>query len=78
VLAPLAVAARRAAAADCGAGGEHVLGELAAAEAMPDEAWLRAVAAFGTAHARKTSGPPRDPAASPRVLALLLIVGDGS
>jgi hypothetical protein len=74
LLAPLVAAARRAASTACGAGAEHVLGELAAAAAMSDEAWLRAVAAFGAVHGR--SGDTLDPLprAAPRVIALLLLV----
>lgn len=45
-LAPLAASARRAALAPFGAGAEWVLEELSRAD-LPDEAWLRAVRAFG-------------------------------
>ena len=45
-LAPLTVGARRAALAPFGSGGEWVLEELARAD-LPDDAWLRAVRAFG-------------------------------
>ena len=51
----LAQVARRAALLPCGAGAERVLGELAAAE-MPDDAWLRAVGAFGEVRPRSSPG----------------------
>jgi len=72
LIAPLAAAARRAAGLPFGAGAERVLGELVAAHAMPDDAWLRAVATFGAVHARPA------PAAPPRAaaVALLLLVPD--
>ena len=47
--AELAARARRIASSPIGVGGELVLGRLAAA-AMPDEAWLRSIAAFAEAH----------------------------
>jgi len=57
-VAALAGEARRAALLPCGAGGEWVLDELARAE-MPDEAWLRTVAAYGEARAaRPADGRP--------------------
>ncbi len=46
--------ARRAATAPFGAGAEWVLDQLAGA-ALPDAQWLRAVAAFGDAHALRAS-----------------------
>lgn len=57
-IAPLAVEARRAATASYGIGAQRVLVELADAP-MDDEAWLRAVAAFGSANARPTAGTPQ-------------------
>jgi hypothetical protein len=74
LLAPVVAAARRAATTACGAGAEHVLGELAAAAAMSDEAWLRAVAAFGAVHGRSGDALDPLPRAAPRVMALLLLV----
>lgn len=70
-LATLAASARRAALARCGAGGERVLEELARAD-LPDEAWLRAVRAFGesTAAGREVE---RAAPAGVEVLALLLL-----
>lgn len=73
-LAPLAHAARQAALAPCGAGGEWVLDQLAQAE-LPDDAWLRAVGAFGAAGARLAD--PSAPSAELRVAALLLLVAAG-
>jgi Helicase conserved C-terminal domain len=62
VYGPLAADARRAALMPLGEGAERILAELADAP-LPDEAWLRAVAAFGAVHARGSSdksghGPP--------------------
>lgn len=58
-LAALAAGARRAVTVPCGAGAESVLGEIARAP-MPDEAWLRALAAFGDAHGarQRSAGDP--------------------
>ena len=72
-IAALAATARRTVTARYGAGAERVLGELAAAP-MSDEAWLRAVTAFGSIHAPpsssvRTDAEPREP-----LLALLLLV----
>ena len=69
LLAPLAVGARRAALAPCGAGGEWVLEQLARAE-LPDEAWLRAVQAFGESAAPRAT---RGSDAALEVIALLLL-----
>ena len=49
LLAPLAMAARRVVSAPYALGAERVLDELANAP-LPDEAWLRALAAFGAMH----------------------------
>jgi hypothetical protein len=49
--------ARRAATARYGAGAEWVLDQLAGAT-LPDAQWLRAVAAFGDAHAARASRTP--------------------
>jgi hypothetical protein len=67
----LAAGARRAALLPGGAGAERVLGELARAP-LPDDAWLRAVGAFGDAHPPAAPDAGR-PAAAPRLRALLLL-----
>ena len=69
-LASLAVGAREAALAPCGAGGEWVLEELARAD-LPDEAWLRAVRAFG--ESAVAGRPLASDAVRVRVVALLLL-----
>ena len=66
----LASSARRAALVAGGVGTERVLDELARA-ALPDEPWLRAVGAFGDAHA--PGGTAGEPASAPRVRAILLL-----
>jgi superfamily II DNA or RNA helicase len=71
-LLPLAVRARQAVTAHFGVGGERVLAELAEAP-LPDDAWLRAITAFGDAHALAATTGPR-PDADGRVLAVLLLV----
>jgi len=68
-LAALAAGARRAVTVPCGAGAESVLGEIARAP-MPDEAWLRALAAFGDAH-----GARQRSAGDPAPCLVALIVG---
>ncbi len=50
-VAPLAAEARRVITAPYGVGAERILAELAGA-ALPDDAWLRAVRAFGEANCR--------------------------
>ncbi len=56
LLAPLAMAARRVVSTPYALGAERVLDELASAP-LPDEAWLRALAAFGAMHgAREGEG----------------------
>jgi len=77
LMAALAAAARHAALLPCGAGAERVLGELADA-AMADDAWLRAVGAFGEMHARADPGDPGGASGAaansgPRLRALLLL-----
>lgn len=69
-LASLAASARRAALAPCGAGGEWVLEELARAD-LPDEAWLRAVRAFGESAGAPRAAPAHD--APLEIVALLLL-----
>ena len=59
-IAALAASARRTATARYGAGAERVLGELADAP-MPDEAWLRAVSAFGAIHGAAAPGTTDHP-----------------
>jgi len=59
-VAALARDARRAALLPCGAGGERVLDALAAAD-MADDAWLRAVGAFGETQACGAAGPADAP-----------------
>lgn len=67
-LVALAAGARRAVTVPCGVGAESVLGEIARAP-MPDEAWLRALVAFGDAHGarQRSAGDP-----APRVVALIV------
>lgn len=68
-LADLSVLARRALTRPVSVGAERVLAELADAP-LPIEAWLRAVAAFGDAHARDVGVSKRDA----RLAALILLV----
>ncbi len=69
-LLPLAARARQAVTATFGVGGERVLAELAEAP-LSDDAWLRALSAFGDAHALP---PAPAPPPNARVLAVLLLV----
>jgi hypothetical protein len=55
LVAPLAAEARRIITAPYGVGAERILAELAGAP-LPDEAWLRAVRAFGEANCRGAGG----------------------
>jgi superfamily II DNA or RNA helicase len=55
-LAPLAAAARNVASAPMAEGAERVL-ELLVASELPDEAWLRSIAAFGELNARPMTEP---------------------
>ncbi|MDQ6887432.1 MAG: DEAD/DEAH box helicase [Gemmatimonadota bacterium] len=64
---------RRIATAPFGIGAERVLDELATTR-IPDEAWLRALTAFGQLHA--PPGDQAEEAASPTVAALLLLVAE--
>ncbi len=73
LLAPLAHAARSAAVAPLAEGAERVLDSLVASD-LPDEAWLRSIAAFGELHARPEPARRHD-ADRGRVVALLLLVG---
>jgi hypothetical protein len=71
-LVALAATARHAVTARYGVGAEHVLDTLAAAD-MPDEAWLRAISAFGAIHDR-VPGPGTQGDADHGPAALLLLV----
>ncbi|MGH7626394.1 MAG: helicase-related protein [Gemmatimonadaceae bacterium] len=80
-LAALAPGARRAVSVPCGVGAEAVLGEIARAP-MPDEAWLRALAAFGDAHgarapedAEGAAGARAHGAGSPAPHVIAMLVG---
>lgn len=57
LLAPLAEAAREAAMSPLGEGAERILETLVSAE-LPDEAWLRSIAAFGQLNARHSPDQP--------------------
>jgi hypothetical protein len=71
-VAAIAARARQVASTTIGAAGELVLGELATA-AMPDDAWLRALAAFAEARAGDTY-PARATGEEARVLAMILLL----
>ena len=73
ILAPLAHAARSAAVAPLAEGAERVLDSLVASD-LPDEAWLRSIAAFGELNARPEAARGRGLERG-RVAALLLLVG---
>jgi hypothetical protein len=78
VVSALAAEARRAALMPLGEGGERVLAELANAP-LADQAWLRAIAAFGELHDRPGSrAADGDRPNAPRLVALLLIVSAGA
>jgi hypothetical protein len=70
VLAALAEQARRAATRRYGIGAERTLHELLTAP-LPDEAWLRAIGAFGAAH-RGGAGDDVSNAPSHEITALLV------
>jgi hypothetical protein len=73
IVSPLVGDARRAALMPLGEGAERVLAELADAP-LADEAWLRAVAAFGEVHGRPGSWrAPRESHEVPGLAALLLL-----
>jgi hypothetical protein len=67
----LAATARQTVSARYGVGAERVLDELAGAQ-MPDDAWLRAIGAFGQIHDRTPRGVPDDDATWVTVLLLLV------
>jgi superfamily II DNA or RNA helicase len=70
VIAPLADAARAVASAQLGEGAERVLETLARAE-LPDEAWLRSIAAFAELNAR----PARQASSTnAKIIAVLVFV----
>ncbi|MDQ3997014.1 MAG: hypothetical protein M3303_08340, partial [Gemmatimonadota bacterium] len=71
IVSPLVGDARRAALMPLGDGAERVLSELAEAP-LGDQAWLRAVAAFGEVH-RRDQGEPRHDSVATRLIALLLL-----
>jgi superfamily II DNA or RNA helicase len=71
LLAPLVNAARAAAVAPLAEGAERILDMLVSAE-LPDEAWLRSVAAFGEVNARAPSADAAAPA--PAIVALIQFV----
>ncbi|MFN2400724.1 MAG: helicase-related protein [Gemmatimonadaceae bacterium] len=71
LLAALAVRARRVVSAPYGSGAERILDDLVSST-MEDEAWLRALSAFGDIHARPTAAS-RPPQASAAPLAILLL-----
>jgi hypothetical protein len=66
-MAPLAEIARSVASAQLAEGAERILETLSNAK-LPDEAWLRSIAAFGEANVRSN---PR-PNVGPEVIALVL------
>ena len=68
-LAPLAAAARNVASAPMAVGAERVL-ELLVASELPDEAWLRSMAAFGELNARPRHGS--DSSADAAIVALIV------
>jgi superfamily II DNA or RNA helicase len=74
-LASLADAARAVAVATLGEGAERVLETLASAE-LPDEAWLRSIAAFGALNARQQTDIPESDKS--RVVGLLLFGPGGA
>jgi superfamily II DNA or RNA helicase len=70
-VAPLAAEARRIVTAPYGVGAERILAELADAP-LADEAWLRAVRAFGEANCRAAGGPGHGVARPSAIEALIL------
>jgi superfamily II DNA or RNA helicase len=73
LLAPLAHAARSVAVAPLAEGAERVLDSLVQSD-LPDEAWLRSIAAFGELNVRPDAAHRRI-AERGRVVAVLLLVG---
>ncbi len=74
-VAALASRARAAVTAPFGIAAEHALSQLVDA-AMPGEAWLRALSAFGDANARRTADTAQ--AVAPRLVTIVLVIGDDS
>ena len=73
-LAPLAAAARHAVTATLAEGAERILDTLVAAD-LPDEAWLRSVAAFAELNAR---GPAEGAAdCGPGSIVAVVVFGPG-
>jgi hypothetical protein len=71
LIAPLVTAARSVATAPLAEGAERVLDTLVDAD-LPDEAWLRSIAAFGELHMRPETAPGTGDRS--RVRAILLLV----
>ena len=76
VLAPLAHAARSAAVAPLAEGAERVLDSLVSSD-LPDEAWLRSIAAFGELNARRESSRGQGLVRGSIAALLLLVEGSG-
>jgi superfamily II DNA or RNA helicase len=74
VVAPLAAEARRIITAPYGVGAERILAELAGAP-LPDEAWLRALRAFGEANCRTEGAKGAKSAKSAANLEALIVFG---
>jgi helicase-like protein/SNF2 domain-containing protein len=74
-LTPQLELARSAVTAELSAGSERVLGTLVASS-LPDDAWLRAIAAFGEAHvaARGNAEPKSHARATVPLIAMILLV----
>jgi hypothetical protein len=70
-VAPLAAEARRIVTAPYGVGAERILAELAGAP-LADEAWLRAVRAFGDANCRSAGRPGEESGSASTIEALVL------
>jgi hypothetical protein len=70
LLAPLADAARAVAVAPLGEGAERILETLVHSD-LPDEAWLRSIAAFGALNVRQTPAPVAH-GERPRICAVIL------
>jgi hypothetical protein len=72
-LAPLANAARAVAIAPLAEGAERILETLVGAE-LPDEAWLRSIAAFGALNTGRPSAPATRADLGSVVAVILLVV----
>jgi hypothetical protein len=71
-LVPLADAVRAVAIAPLAEGAERILETLVRAE-LPDEAWLRSIAAFGELNIRRSDAGIDYGARPPRIVAILLL-----